>query len=69
MISTAMEKWVRQARELGLDRPEAMARSARLLHELDAYLVRRRNWPRLSKCFQGKKAPGRGQLPKSAGPM
>ena len=43
MNSTAMEKWVQQAHELGLDRPEALARSSRLLRELDAYLTRRRN--------------------------
>jgi hypothetical protein len=43
MNSTAMEKWVQQAHELDLDRPEALARSSRLLRELDTYLARRRN--------------------------
>jgi hypothetical protein len=42
MTSTVMEKWTKQAREQGLDRPEAIARSSRLLRELDTYLVRRR---------------------------
>jgi len=41
MNSTAMEKWVKQAHQQGLDRREAVARSSRLLRELDAYLVRR----------------------------
>jgi hypothetical protein len=43
MNSTAMEKRVKQAHELGLDRREAVARTSRLLRELDAYLARRQN--------------------------